>query len=452
MRITQKRSVRRIVKKKNRISQFGGMLLKLPYYQYIRLDTRTSRFESIICGITSIDIHTDILSVCGLDTQYRVWFGTQKMDHVFYETYMNNVGYEHQDVLVLRKYVLEGIAQPDTIIRGITDTTVTLTISHWNLNIISDCTLEWAPIYTGKELYHMIAAQISPPSSSSQLKSPTTVSSSKNTNTLAKMVFPSRRQTQSKNRMRKKQKTSIEIDKFILSDDLENIHGIGEKTKETLHTKNIHSIKELREAIIHQPTLLNHAQRLGLQYYDDLKHPIPREEIKQYETRLQQITTSLEPSMKLTIAGSYRRNQPRSHDIDVLFMLPETAEFNGHEWLDRFVAQLIEEGFHIVYLTRTSSKRLAIIQMSETQLNRRIDFMVVPYSTYPFALLYLTGPKEFTVYMREQAITKGYSLSEHGFKYLETNERVDVNMFRTEKDIFEFIGVPYQEPELRKVK
>ena len=444
MSMTRKRSVRRIIKKKRPTSQMGGMF---PYYQYITLDTRITMFESVICGITSIDIHTDILSVCGLDTQHQVWFGTHKMDHGFYESYMSKIGYEHPDALVLRKYVLEGIAQSDTIIRNITETTVTLTISHWNLNVYSEYVLNWAPIYTGKELYHMITAQVSPPSSP-QTKPPAIVSSSRNKNSLAKMVFSNRLHTQPKQRTRKRQKT----DEPILSDDLERIHGIGEKTKEMLHTKKIYSIKQLHEAIQSQPTLLNHAQRLGLQYYDDLKHLIPREEIKQYETRLQRITTNLDPLMKMTIAGSYRRNQPRSHDIDVLFMLPETAGFNGDQWLDRFVDQLIEEGIHLVYLTRNSSKRLAIIQLSDTQLNRRIDFMVVPYSTYPFALLYLTGPKEFTVYMREQAISKGFSLSEHGFKNLKTNERVNVNMFRTEKDIFDFIGLPYQEPEFRKVK
>ena len=75
--------------------------------------------------------------------------------------------------------------------------------------------------------------------------------------------------------------------------------------------------------------------------------------------------------------------------------------------------------------------------------------MVVPYSTYPFALLYLTGPKEFTVYIRQQAISKGYSISENGFKDLKTNERVNVNDFKSEKDIFDFLEMGYLEPSER---
>ena len=197
MRITRKRIVRHKVKKKKRITHIGGMLLKLPYYQYIRLDTGITQFESVMCGIASIDNDTDILSVCGLDTQHRVWFGSQKMNDKFYETYMNKCGYEHTNASFYRKHVLEAIAQPDTIIRNITETTITLTLSHLKLNIYSDYVLNWTPIYTGKELYNMITAQISP-SSSPKTKSLTIVPSSKNTNTLRKMVFPKRRKPPSK--------------------------------------------------------------------------------------------------------------------------------------------------------------------------------------------------------------------------------------------------------------
>ena len=118
-------------------------------------------------------------------------------------------------------------------------------------------------------------------------------------------------------------------------------------------------------------------------------------------------------------------------------------------WLDTFVAALVEENIKVVYLTRTSSKRLAIIKIPNMKFHRRIDFMVVPYSTYPFALLYLTGPKEFTVYMRNISIQKGYSLSENGFKDLKTNERVNVTDFKSEKDIFDFLEMDYLAPEDR---
>jgi len=51
--------------------------------------------------------------------------------------------------------------------------------------------------------------------------------------------------------------------------------------------------------------------------------------------------------------------------------------------------------------------------------------------------------------MRQQAISKGYSLSENGFKDLKTNERVNVNDFKSEKDVFDFLEMDYLAPEDR---
>ena len=75
--------------------------------------------------------------------------------------------------------------------------------------------------------------------------------------------------------------------------------------------------------------------------------------------------------------------------------------------------------------------------------------MITSSSTYPFALLYLTGAKEFIIRMRNIAIQKGYSLSENGFRVLETNKRVNVNDFQSEKDIFDFLEMDYLAPEDR---
>jgi DNA polymerase/3'-5' exonuclease PolX len=442
----QSRLPRKNITRRRRF-QKGGIGLTLPFFQYIPLDTNIRNFERVLCAIQSIDIHTDLLTFCGLDTKDQVWFGFQCMDFPFYETYMNRIGYENPDTLILRNYTLDGFSQQDTKIHQIKDTEITVSMIHdiWSMKLQSDFRVPWKIIYHGKELYQMMTTQLLD-SSVSNISNNTKPLPKSSTNSLSKMIFPDfqqRRQKLNASNKRQRMLSSME------EDNLENVHGIGEKTIEMLREKNIYTIKNLRTAIQVIPTLLNRAQTIGLQYYEDLIQPILREETEKYESRLQEIMRKIEPVMKMTIAGSYRRNRRTSHDIDVLFTHPQNPELDRETWLDTFVAALVEENIKVVYLTRTSSKRLAIIKMKNMKFHRRIDFMVVPYSTYPFALLYLTGSKEFTVKMRQQAISKGYSLSENGFKDLKTNERVNVHDFKSEKDVFDFLEMDYLAPEDR---
>ena len=78
---------------------------------------------------------------------------------------------------------------------------------------------------------------------------------------------------------------------------------------------------------------------------------------------------------------------------------------------------------------------------------RRIDFMLTQEHEYPFALLYFTGSGPFNVAMRNFALSKGYSLSEYGLK--DANGKFVGDAFRTEEDIFEFLGLKYIPPEQR---
>ena len=445
---------RKNLTRKRRI-QKGGIGLTLPFFQYIPIDPSILNFKRVLCAIQSTDIHTDLLTLCGLDTKDQVWFGFQRMDFSFYQTYMTKIGYENDDTLILRNYTIDGFSQKGTKIQEITNTNITVYMFHdiYNMNIQSEIIVPWKMIYHGKELYQMMTTQLldSPVSSISNNTKPLP-NTLGNTNSLKKMVFTDsikrkRKQDALKKQQKKSDSTSNSTNE---EEDLRNVHGIGDKTVEMLHMKNIYTIRQLRDALSSQPTLLNQAQITGLQYYEELKQPIPREEIKTYETHLRNITSKLNPEMNMTTAGSYRRNKTTSHDIDILFTYPENTGLNVVErWLDTFVDAMIKEDIHLVYLTKSSLKFMAIIRMPDMRLHRRIDFMLVPISRYPFALLYLTGSKEFTMNIRKIAIQKGYSLSENGFKDLKTNERVNVNDFKSEKDIFDFLDMDYLAPEYR---
>ena len=64
-------------------------------------------------------------------------------------------------------------------------------------------------------------------------------------------------------------------------------------------------------------------------------------------------------------------------------------------------------------LSRGASKSLTVAKLPGETKFRRVDFFTQYPKEYPFALLYFTGSKIFTV-MRQRALDMGLTLNEHG--------------------------------------
>ena len=88
---------------------------------------------------------------------------------------------------------------------------------------------------------------------------------------------------------------------------------------------------------------------------------------------------------------------------------------------------------------------------------RHIDIFYYPEKEYPFALLFSTGSGSFNVEMRQYCIKQGYTLSEKELKYL-NGTKISAQEYKgdigkeyptEEKDIFEYLGYKYIEPENR---
>jgi len=89
---------------------------------------------------------------------------------------------------------------------------------------------------------------------------------------------------------------------------------------------------------------------------------------------------------------------------------------------------------------------------------RRLDFLSVPWEHRGAALLYYTGDDIFNRAMRFKANKMGYSLNQRGLYSGVVRDpkdrRVKTNTgsliaSETEKEIFDILGVPWQEPHER---
>jgi DNA polymerase (family 10) len=135
---------------------------------------------------------------------------------------------------------------------------------------------------------------------------------------------------------------------------------------------------------------------------------------------------------KVEIAGSLRRMRPTVGDIDIL-----AAAKDSSQAIDAFVKR------KDVTNIRGSGGTKASVEFSN---GLQAQLWVHPPDHWGTALLYATGSKDHSVRLREYALKKGFSLSEHSLKREDGSEV----FCKTEQEVYKTLGLPYIPPELRE--
>lgn len=230
-----------------------------------------------------------------------------------------------------------------------------------------------------------------------------------------------------------------------LVQELMKVHGIGpSKAKSLIEEHNIKSIEELEG----KPNLLNDKQKIGLKYWRDFQLRIPRKEMDKHCEILTKSIQTIDPNFKFHVTGSYRRMEPTSGDIDVLITHQDDPA-NVEELFKSIIDKFKQDGYLTDVFAEGGKKCLGVCKLKRHKTFRRIDLLYSNKKEYPFAILYFTGDAAFNVSMRQYCISKGLSLSEHGLKDEHTGKFVDFGA-KTEKDIFDYLGLNYVEPKDRK--
>jgi DNA polymerase beta len=205
------------------------------------------------------------------------------------------------------------------------------------------------------------------------------------------------------------------------------------------------------------PSLLNEAQILGLQFYEDSIERIPRSEMILHNNYLKLWAKKFDLSVCIT--GSYRRGMPSSGDIDCLVHYENMTPKQAIETFNIYIDTLMENGYIIAVLSRGDKKCLCFAKIKESNgfsgskasknKVRRMDLLLTTPSEYPYALLYFTGSKQFNISMRKHALELGYSLSEQSLTDISTKRKV--TGLTSEKEVFDFLDIKYVAPE-KKLK
>lgn len=233
---------------------------------------------------------------------------------------------------------------------------------------------------------------------------------------------------------------------FDIVESLTTVYGIGPAKAQFLYeTCSISSVQELVDRVSKSDVddlKLTSAQLLGSTHHSDLLTRIPRKEIQSYEKKIRKALLLLDPDMSICIAGSYRRGEKTSGDIDILLCSPNEIEM---EHVVESLSKMVEGT-----LAKGKKKSMLLSRLTKRSRVRHMDIIITTPSQFPYAQLYFTGSKEFNIRMRKHALQKGYSLNEYDLTVVQESSPSPPEM-TSENDIFNFLEFLYVEPTKRSV-
>lgn len=211
-----------------------------------------------------------------------------------------------------------------------------------------------------------------------------------------------------------------------------SIYGIGPVSAVKFYTQGLRTLQDLWER-----GNLNEAQKLGIIWRLHIDLRIPRAEMDLIN---QTIGSILNPyGIKWAIAGSYRREEQSSGDIDVLIESRPDLNMDG-------VIHLLKP-YLPATLAQGPTKFMGMFRLDEQHNAHRIDIRLIEASQYGYSLMYFTGSQRFNILMRQRAIELGLTLNEYGL----FDQEGRLYPAETEEEIFNLLRVRYI-PPIERIK
>src|SRR5439155_9709698 len=138
-------------------------------------------------------------------------------------------------------------------------------------------------------------------------------------------------------------------------------------------------------------------------------------------------------AVKVSEAGSARRRKETVRDLDIIATARDASALIEHFVVLPWVVEVAAKG----------GTKATVVSGG----GLRFDLRVVPPECYGNLLQHFTGSKQHNMAMREEAVRRGFSVSEYGVTVTETGE---VLTHRDEKAMYELLGYQLVPPELRE--
>ncbi|MFS0689059.1 DNA polymerase/3'-5' exonuclease PolX [Sporosarcina sp. 179-K 8C2 HS] len=181
--------------------------------------------------------------------------------------------------------------------------------------------------------------------------------------------------------------------------------------------------KKTEEKILHE------LEQLGTK-----KGKLPVWQVESIVNAIEEELREIEEIIRFSVAGSFRRAEEESSDVDFIIVTDEPA----------VVREKLMEVMPIEETVAAGDSKLSVVlDMAELV---DADFRFVTKDQFATALHHFTGSKDHNVKMRQLAKSKGMKISEYGVEM----EDGTVKTFESESDFFAFFDLPFIPPSLRK--
>jgi DNA polymerase IV len=260
------------------------------------------------------------------------------------------------------------------------------------------------------------------------------------------------------NRLRRSESTTLDPNEQLLQLFM-GIYQVGLPTASRWIAPGHKSLEDLTANAELTPN-----QKVGIDRYNDFLTRIPRHEVTAHADIVRKACAQADAKIQLIVGGSYRRGAADCGDIDLIITKEDASLENLRAVLiDTVIPQLFKEDFLKVGLATSGStsrgqgsKWHGASALPGSQVWRRIDLLFVPWDELGAALIYFTGNDIFNRSIRLLASRKMMRLNQHGLygdvMRGEKRERIAQGKLlegKSERAIFEILGVPWRLPEHR---
>jgi len=226
--------------------------------------------------------------------------------------------------------------------------------------------------------------------------------------------------------------------------DMLRVPGVGPRTVRLLHHElGIDSLEALRAAA--EDGRLRHVKGLSERTERNVLDAMAR--LERVSTRLlvhdaDELVAGLMSRLaevpgvrRIERAGSLRRRLPTIGDLDLLAAVDDPgsiiAALDGMPEVERVLSAGVDKSSIVL------------------RDGPRVDLMVCPPATWGTHAVHFTGSRDHNIALRGMALDRGWSLSEKGFKVVETGELL---LAAEEEEVYARLGMPWIPPEMREAE
>ncbi|HEU4707189.1 MAG TPA: DNA polymerase/3'-5' exonuclease PolX [Solirubrobacterales bacterium] len=227
--------------------------------------------------------------------------------------------------------------------------------------------------------------------------------------------------------------------------EVTRVPGVGPKTARRLFEElEISSMEDLKAAA--EAEKVRHVKGLGAKAEENILAALERlgepgegpgrlllSKVKPIAEELAEALRGHPAAKRVEVAGSVRRWADTCKDIDIIATAEEATALSAHLAGHPLIAAAGTPGPNGV--------------RAQTHNGVSVDLRIVPPAAFGNLLQHFTGSAAHNVQLREEAVARGLSVSEHGITETESGE---VETCETEQAVYERLGYEYIEPELRE--